>query len=527
MPSTWAQAAAAVLLFTGFTFQVADANAVSTALGAIREAYTTNAICQKKSCINPVFPGMEDLHRLQQSKWITSTLQKAAPHMGFCRNAITYDPALPMPAGDGTSVKQLVQRQDNAASTMFYYHVTGLGMEAWDYQKPEFASDCVKSIWRMTCFTYFPRAEVGSQDGAISSYIRPCKSSCQNYIAQCNVECCDESVQCVFSHTKAISASQTVTTEGYIPHDGPSSLCTGAAGRSAQPLSAAFWAFLMFKALFSFDGDSVGGVRSLFAGVRGRKVFLIGCLAIVALSLQGCDYDVPVHNVGNWRAEPDYLMKNSFMLPGGSAKTAMINSCSLERLSQTLQCSGRGVCKMWDAKNLDNTLSFCDCDRDWADAECRTQRKSQAVAYLLSLFLGMFGADQFYLGFHLAGVLKLFTLGGGGVWWVVDIIRIGSAPVPASNYRVAADLPHYAFVLSCVMFSLFLGFVIAYFATTINRSRKRKDALLLQNNEENRQLEAKPFGDAYQMKDPRSAAKGPIIQGGSNYGGTSINGFPV
>jgi hypothetical protein len=31
---------------------------------------------------------------------------------------------------------------------------------------------------------------------------------------------------------------------------------------------------------------------------------------------------------------------------------------------------------------------MCECDPDWADPECRTKRKSQAVAYTLALFLG-------------------------------------------------------------------------------------------------------------------------------------------
>jgi len=473
-----------------------------SALAAIKEAYTTNAICRKNNCINPIFPGMEDMHRLQQAKWVTSTLQKTAPSMGFCRNAIAYDPALPIPDGTGSSVKALVQRQDNAASTMFYYHLAGLGYEAWDYQQPEFANDCVKAIWRMTCFTYFPRAQVGAQEGSVSNYIRPCQSSCMNYISTCAVECCDESVKCVFSHTKALSATQVVTTKGYEPHDGPSSLCTGGARRSAAPLGLV----ALLVALFSIDGSAV---RSLF----GRKAFFIAALAIVALSLQGCDYDVPVHRVGNWRANPDYLMAHEYIPPGGSPKFASLNSCSLQRLSATLQCSGRGVCKLWDSNNVANQLAFCECDRDWADPECRTARKSQAKAYMLSMFFGMFGADQFYLGHTLAGLAKLFTLGGFGIWWVADIVRIGSAPVYSNTYRTAADLPHWAYVLSTVMFAIFLGFVLAYKVTTSFRARKRREAMMLQTNEENRQFEAKPFGDAYKVKKDGGNGMNPVMSG--------------
>jgi len=499
--------AALIAIVLGSCCHVAEASNLTSALGIIREAYTTNAICGKKYCVNPIFPGMEDLHRLQQAKWIASSLQKTSPNMGFCRNAISYDPALPVPAGGSASVKALVQRQDNAASTMFYYHLTGLGLEAWDYQKPEYANDCIKSVWRMVCFTYFPRAEIGIQDGAWSAYIRPCKSSCENYIRACGVECCDESVQCVFEHKKAVSANQIVTTEGYLNHDGPSSLCTGGARRSATPLRAGFWALVALKAAFSLDSSSiVGGMRSLLGG--GRKLLWFGAFVAMALALQGCDYDVPVHNVGNWRAEQDYLIRHQFIPPGASAKSASLNSCSLTRLSQTLQCSGRGVCKLWDTVNLENQLSFCECDRDWADPECRTRRKSQLVAYMLSLFVGFTGADQFYLGFMAMGLVKLFTLGGFGVLWVMDIINIGSSPVYSSHYRTAADLPHFAFVLTATLYAIMIGFAFTWHVTIKYRATKRREAMLLQIDEENRQKDVmKPFAQAY-----GAGMKRPVIQ---------------
>jgi len=462
-----------------------------SAMGAIREVYTTNAICRKNNCVNPIFPGMEDMHRLQQAQWVSSSLQKTAPHMGFCKNAITYDIALPVPNGAGASISSLVQRQDNAASTMFYYHLSGLGYEAWDYQQPELANDCIKSIWRMTCFTYFPRAEVGKQDGAISTYIRPCQSSCMNYIRTCGVECCDESVSCVFSHTKKLSATVLVTTEGYAPHDGPSSMCTGGSRRSTG-LGAGL-VFVLLNMLFSLD------MRSLFTGLGGKKLIWIGALAMVALSLQGCDMDVPIHNVANWRANPDYLLSHQYVPPGGSVQSSNLNSCSYPGLSQTLQCSGRGTCKLW-SKNLENPLAFCECDRDWADPECRTKRKSQIVAYTLSIFGGFLGADQFYLGHVLEGWGKLLTFGGLGIWWVYDVIRIGSAPVHSSGaYRTANDLPHFAYVLSIVMLAITVGFVIAHRLTSRHKAQKRKLAMKMQCDEETRE---KPrflptFADAY------------------------------
>lgn len=42
--------------------------------------------------------------------------------------------------------------------------------------------------------------------------------------------------------------------------------------------------------------------------------------------------------------------------------------------------------------------------------------KKWSTALLLSIFLGFYGADRFYLGYILHGILKFFTFGGFGVW---------------------------------------------------------------------------------------------------------------
>ncbi|HEY0797420.1 MAG TPA: TM2 domain-containing protein [Acidisarcina sp.] len=50
--------------------------------------------------------------------------------------------------------------------------------------------------------------------------------------------------------------------------------------------------------------------------------------------------------------------------------------------------------------------------------------KSGTAALFLSLFGGFLGLDMFYLDRMWLGILKLVTVGGYGVWWLVDVIRL-------------------------------------------------------------------------------------------------------
>lgn len=52
--------------------------------------------------------------------------------------------------------------------------------------------------------------------------------------------------------------------------------------------------------------------------------------------------------------------------------------------------------------------------------------KSRAIALILALVLGVFGAHRFYVGKVGTGVLMLCTLGGFGIWYLVDVIMIAS-----------------------------------------------------------------------------------------------------
>jgi hypothetical protein len=214
------------------------ANATSSGAGHVasfsdinankNSGYTDNSFCRKNNCINPLYPGFLDLPRLEKVEWQCATHSLVTDYMSFCKDVVDYDPALPSPS-KSTPVNHLVRSQEDAAMTMFAYHLSGMGYDFWDYQQPGNSdSDCVRSVWKMVCFTYFPRSSPGCKLGEQSLYKKPCASCCQNYILHCGVECCDESVKCTFDHQTQYSNGTIVLTQtGYVDVEGPSALCTG------------------------------------------------------------------------------------------------------------------------------------------------------------------------------------------------------------------------------------------------------------------------------------------------------------
>lgn len=64
--------------------------------------------------------------------------------------------------------------------------------------------------------------------------------------------------------------------------------------------------------------------------------------------------------------------------------------------------------------------------------------KKWSTALILSIFLGGFGIDRFYLGYTLKGILKLVTGGGLGIWWLIDLIRIIQNNLPDAEGKTLA-----------------------------------------------------------------------------------------
>lgn len=50
--------------------------------------------------------------------------------------------------------------------------------------------------------------------------------------------------------------------------------------------------------------------------------------------------------------------------------------------------------------------------------------KTMVSVLLINIFLGVFGIHRFYLGYTGIGVVQLLTLGGCGIWALIDLVLI-------------------------------------------------------------------------------------------------------
>lgn len=202
-------------------------------------------------------------------------------------------------------------------------------------------------------------------------------------------------------------------------------------------------------------------------------------LAVVSVTLSGCDSDVPrvegyfdgfdldlnipTHKIPLWRRAPDDVHRP--------------NSCMDSNLSAMETCSQHGVCVPFNEEDLINPVFFCRCHMDYCGINCERRRMSQTTVFAVSVSpLGIVGFDEymmgnihealakfllFFLGIgfyclrtsELAGILARIPMLGP---WLYDIVRIGSAPVNTPTCGLSGDLPRWAFTSFTIMAVSFL-----------------------------------------------------------------------
>jgi hypothetical protein len=70
------------------------------------------------------------------------------------------------------------------------------------------------------------------------------------------------------------------------------------------------------------------------------------------------------------------------------------------------------------------TQNSTDPNSEYCDTAQTKKKKKKLTVFLLAFFTGSWGVDRFYTGYVAQGVFKILTLGGLGIWNLVDWIRV-------------------------------------------------------------------------------------------------------
>ena len=103
----------------------------------------------------------------------------------------------------------------------------------------------------------------------------------------------------------------------------------------------------------------------------------------------------------------------------------------IEAIGQCIDCN-RAVCQ--DCQRREEGYIYC--------LDCTARRSAgldQNTVLLFWIFLGAFGGHRFYTGRIFSGFLQLFSIGGLGIWSLIDLVLILTHKFTDSEGRPLID----------------------------------------------------------------------------------------